>query len=66
MIREHDWDLNFWCRRCGCGVVHVEREEVDRECHAAGNVTAITHIVRGRRLDALVGIKREYACRSPG
>ena len=49
-----DWATNY-CRHCGMA---VERAIDERKlfCDATDNVVAISHIVRGKRLAALLGL----------
>lgn len=53
--RAHDFDpIMSYCRRCGMAMDTVV-DAGEFECAASGNVVAISHVVRGRRLGALIG-----------
>ncbi len=51
----HDMDeVTQYCRHCGASLCDIiERNFI---CTSADNIVGISHIVRGRRLDALVGL----------
>lgn len=55
---KHSFDDHGWCVRCGCGEIDVVRGDRTVECIEASNVTAISHIARGRQLEELVAGKR--------
>lgn len=46
----HDVDVHGWCVRCG----QSQRRILEERLECRDGVIAITHIVRGRRLDSLL------------
>ena len=46
MAAEHEFDVAGWCRRCGCGVHDHKAVPGGVACTSAGNVVAISHLVR--------------------
>jgi hypothetical protein len=47
----HDFDLvTEFCKACGAGALEVAEGKRPRDCEGGGNMVAISHVVRGRRL----------------
>lgn len=57
----HVFDMRTcYCRRCGLGLADAV-DQGEPGCDGGGNVVAISHIARGQRLSALLGLPASYA-----
>lgn len=63
MDHDFDWIMQY-CRACGVAAQSV-MDSGQTRCPGGGNVVAISHLVRGRRLSGALGLEWDHYGQRP-